>query len=318
MRVIVWSRVTLQDLDVEFAAIEHRAGAVDPHVRKASIVLGQVTLPKLLAGKVKGRQIAGGKQAEHPLPVGRGRRRCHIVATHLASLPGHHLLPARLAGLSIQANQEQVLLRVWTGDENTIFPNHRRSTALTRQRRNPGHVIRFAPLAGQIALGGRAVEVRSAPLRPVLRTCGGRNQDRQAQRNKQASHKVPPSLLSSGLHFKFHPLSFASPGSICPASSTENRSGSSLSGPGSRGWPWPGGTMTSTSTGTPSALSFSMKLRRSSSQAISTQMQPLTTLMCPSTRCSSARNGWSLPARTDARISSIWSTCATPRPAVKQ
>src|ERR1035438_7622998 len=305
MALVVRAWIALQDLHVKLAAVEHRARPVNPHDRKTPIVVGQIALPKFLASEIKGREITRREQDENPLPIGHWRRRRHIVAALLAVPSGYHPFPAHLAGLSIQAEQEQILLLIRTGGENAIFPNHRRSAAIARHRSNPDHVFRLAPLGRQTLLRRRAIEIRPAPLRPVLSTSGQYDQERQGKGNKQSSHKVTFGFLRPGLPLRLRYLSFASPASTCPISSMENRSVSSLSGPGSSSWPSSGATMTNTHTGTPSALSFLMKLRRASSHATSTQMQPLTTSRWLSTKCSSERNGWSAQARTDARISSI-------------
>src|ERR1035438_717825 len=305
MALVVRAWIALQDLHVKLAAVEHRARPVNPHDRKTPIVVGQIALPKFLASEIKGREITRREQDENPLPIGHGRRRGHIVAALLAVPSGYHPFPAHLASLSIQAEQEQILLFIRAGGENAIFPNHRRSAAIACHRRDPDPVFCLAPLSRQTQLGGRAVEIRPAPLGPVLSTNGQYDQERQGKGNKQSSHKVTFGFLSPGLHLRLRHLSLANPASTWPISSTENRSGSSRSGPGSKGWRSPGCTMTNTHTGTPRALSFPIKLRLSSSQATSTQMQPLTTSRWLSTRCSNAWNGWSAQARTDARISSI-------------
>src|ERR1035441_6341776 len=120
MGVVVRARIALQDLDIKLAHVEHWAGSINPHIRKTSILLGQITLPYLLAGKIKGRQVARREQAEDPLPVGRRRRRCHIVSALLEVSSGRHPSPERLAGLSIQAKQEQILLLVRTDRKNLV------------------------------------------------------------------------------------------------------------------------------------------------------------------------------------------------------
>src|ERR1039458_3730671 len=272
MAVVVRAWIALQDLHVKLVAVEHRARPVNPHDRKTPIVPGQIAFPKLLASKIKGRQVARREQAENPFPIGHGRRRCHIVAALLKVPSGYHPFPAHLAGLSIQAEQEQILLFIRTGGENAILPNHRRSAAIAWHRRDPDHVFRLAPLSRQTQLGARAVEIGPAPLGPVLSTSGQYDQERQGKGNKQSSHIVTFEFLRSGLHLGLRYLSFASPASTCPISNTENRCGSSLSGPGSSRWLSPGATMTNTHTGTPSALSFPIKQRRASSHVTSTQI----------------------------------------------
>src|ERR1035438_6916097 len=130
MAVDVRAWIALQDLHVKLVTVKHRARPVNPLDRKTPIVLGEIALPKFLASEIKGRQVARREEDEHPLPVGDWRRRCHIVAALLKVPSGYHPFPAHLAGLSIQAEQEQILLLIRTGGENAIFPNHRRSAAI--------------------------------------------------------------------------------------------------------------------------------------------------------------------------------------------
>src|ERR1035441_3661336 len=119
MAVVVRAWIALQDLHVKLAAVEHRARPVNPHDRKTPIVFGQIALPKFLASEIKGREITRREQDENPLPIGHGRRRGRIIAALLKVPSRDHLLPAHLAGLSIQAEQEQILLLIRTGGERS-------------------------------------------------------------------------------------------------------------------------------------------------------------------------------------------------------
>src|ERR1017187_1287798 len=124
MAVTARAWIALQDLHVKLVVVEHRARPVNPHDRKTPIVVGQIALPKFLASEIKGREITRREQDENPLPVGDWRRGCRIVAALLNVPSGHHPFPAHLARLSIQAEQEQILLFIRTGGENAILPNH--------------------------------------------------------------------------------------------------------------------------------------------------------------------------------------------------
>ena len=157
--------------------------------------------------KSKAAKSPVANMTEDPLPVGRRRGRSGIVEALLSVALGHDLPPAHLAGLSIQAKQEQPLLLVRAGDENAILPNHRRRAAVPRQRRYPGHVFRLAPLGRQILLRSRAVETRPPPLGPVLGPARGADEQRQARAGKRGPART---ANKSATQFN-HPAKVGSP-----------------------------------------------------------------------------------------------------------
>ena len=65
--------VALQDLQNEPAVVKKGAGARSPTKSQASVVLFDVTLPKLLAIEVVGKQLPGAVEEDHHYAIG-GRR----------------------------------------------------------------------------------------------------------------------------------------------------------------------------------------------------------------------------------------------------
>ena len=169
--------------------------------------LARLRLQSSWPEKVKGRQIARGKQAEDPLPVGHRRGRGHVVAALLAVAAGHHLLRQRTWPVfRSRHSRSRFFCSSGAGDEDAILPNHRRRAAITRQRCDPRHVFRLAPLRRQIRLGSRAVEIRPPPLGPVLGATRGAEEQRQARErnrgparpaNKSATQLSHPGKVSS-------------------------------------------------------------------------------------------------------------------------
>jgi len=117
------------------------------------------------------------------MSIGNRRGRGHVVAPFLLVAVGHRPLPAHFAVRTADAQQQQVFLRVGARNEDRIVPNDRRRPAIARQRRDPTDGFRLAPFSRQIGFGGRTVEERSTPLRPVLGHTGTRQNSGQEQNN---------------------------------------------------------------------------------------------------------------------------------------
>ena len=85
-RVRVGGRVTLEDLDEEFAAVEERAGSVDPHIGELAELLREIARPDLLAGERERDDVARGERGDDALTVGDRRgRACVVLARRIAA-----------------------------------------------------------------------------------------------------------------------------------------------------------------------------------------------------------------------------------------
>src|SRR5262249_36903631 len=152
------------------------------------IVFGYAARPKLLARAIESHQSAIPVKEKNLLAVCDRRWGREITFFIALNAFTRFLIPKDFAGLAIQAHGVECLVANVCGrNKNLISQNNRCSSAGTGQIRLPESSL-FRPVRRQAFFIGRAVEVRSAPLRPVFGACrGGVIQNRgSANRNSKA------------------------------------------------------------------------------------------------------------------------------------
>src|SRR5262249_8848078 len=106
------------------------------------------------------------------LAVGRWRG-ARVAIELVARLKGRVsdlALPENLAVLAVEAQQDAVLLLEQArGHEDAVAVADRGGMAVARNLGAPSDVVGGAPLDRQVLLGGRPIEPRPAPGRPVFR-----------------------------------------------------------------------------------------------------------------------------------------------------
>ena len=150
--------------------MQQRRRGVAPVQAEPAVVLLDVAHPQLGALEVECLEDAGAGHHPDADPVGhrRGGRHVllalHVVAAADRPLPGHR------AGVAIDAPQLELAVGRVHGDveEDGVVPDDWRGAAAARHGELPGDVLGLGPGGGQAALAADAIQLWSAPLRPVI------------------------------------------------------------------------------------------------------------------------------------------------------
>src|SRR5690349_14530126 len=113
--------VTLEDLEVELAAVEHRAGGKSPLKGKVAVIFGDASGPQFLSRMVKGGQGAIAEKEKGSILV-RHRRRGGEIALFIAlnAFPDF-VIPQEFASLAIEAQGvERLIGGVGGGNKNAL------------------------------------------------------------------------------------------------------------------------------------------------------------------------------------------------------
>ena len=193
--------VALQDQQV---LIQLGRAAVTPEHIERRVVLADMTRPELAALEIEGDQLTGAEPGEESGAVGHhaGCREV-VVAMHSRDRPcgRQPMLPREMPVPATKRLHEQgdaLVLTATAGpsgagelratfvdrsgaklgrQEDEVAPDDRCRRAEPLERNPPRDVVVWAPVGGDVRLGGDAETARSAPLRPVLG--GGRRRGRQ-------------------------------------------------------------------------------------------------------------------------------------------
>lgn len=202
----------MQQLQIEPIAGEDRTRRhAELDVELAVLVL-DVELPDLLAADRVTGQIAGAHEGPNVPAIGRGRRRGEVafVATDIAAAVGDLALPEQLA-VGADRHQHELtgrfggglpfglfaieIVGIDRGQKDLLIPDDRRGPGRAGQRQPPEGFFLLAPGRGQAGFVADAVEMGSAPQRPVVRFGGLVRlhvrrvcQARQPQRQKANQH----------------------------------------------------------------------------------------------------------------------------------
>src|SRR5262245_27857318 len=156
--------VALQDLEVQLAVREKRAGGKSPLESEVTVVAGDAAVPEFLAGMIEGNKSAISVKEDCTVFIDGGRRR-RVIAILVAIDPVAGLLvPEDLAGFAIKAHGlERLVLGIHTGNENTVAQDDRCGRARAREIGGPSRGF-FGPFCREALFRREAVEVRPAPL----------------------------------------------------------------------------------------------------------------------------------------------------------
>ena len=187
----------VQHLHVQRVAQQQRRAGVAPVEPELPVVLLDVARPPLLA--VEREALERARACHHPDrgAIGHRRGRRHVLLAHVVVAAAEQLLPANRAGVAIERPQIEA---AGLGDvqEDVILPDDRRRAAAHRQRRLPGDVLGRRPFRRQAGVLAGAIELRAAPLRPVVGVYGkpGACCQQQPERNRCSHRSSPPALCA--------------------------------------------------------------------------------------------------------------------------
>ena len=159
----------MQHLHDEAVLEQQGRGGVAPVQTEAAVVLLDIALPELIALEVERLQNSGAGHHPDRLAVGHRRGRRHVLLALHVVPAAQEFLPQDRALLFVDGPEVQVAA-IGFGDvkENRIAPDDRGCAAQIRQRKLPGDILVGIPAHGKVLLMAHAVEIRTAPLRPVL------------------------------------------------------------------------------------------------------------------------------------------------------
>ena len=139
-------------------------------IGELAVILLQIARPEFLSGEIKRREIPGAVEKTNQLAVRHRRRRGQIAFVIQFEARRDFMIPKLLARAAIQGQRTQRFgAQIRGTDEDMIAPDDGRGSGGAGQRGDPPDVIRFGKVGREFLLGGRAVEMRPAPVRPVFR-----------------------------------------------------------------------------------------------------------------------------------------------------
>src|SRR5262249_26737723 len=150
-------------------------GAVQTELNlELAVALFEIAVPDFFPVEIEAGDVAGSHEDEDMLAVGARRRGGFVplvTAVFLLGAAADLALPNLLA-FSADAQEDEVFA-ILTSKEHPIAPHGRRRAAHAGQLQFPGDIRVGVPGRGQVGFGADAVVRRSAPVRPVVRTCVG-------------------------------------------------------------------------------------------------------------------------------------------------
>src|SRR5262249_11999391 len=133
-----------------------------------------IELPDLLAVEIEAGQVAAGDERPDVLAVGTGRGRGGVaLVAHGADPGGTQLALPQFLAVGADAQQDDVVVSFFAGEEEAVAPDGGSGAARARQRQFPNDVLARGPLGGEVGFLANAVVLGAAPLRPVVGPGGG-------------------------------------------------------------------------------------------------------------------------------------------------
>ncbi len=220
--------------------------------------------------------------------------------------------------------------------EDVVLPDDRRRAAAHRQRRLPGDVLGRRPLRRQADVLAGAIELRAAPLRPVVGVYGkpGACRKQQPERNRCSHRSSPPSpaTVSYNERILCHCPATRSPGPIASCSTATRRVTTCWCrrcAPTTRrascGTTWsPRTSITRRTATSPTATSATWSSRRSPMACASGSISPTTPSASTSFAGATSSTSWTSSAAPSGQASTSWtaartsatSRCTWPMPSV--
>ena len=178
----------VQDLDVERSTMQQRRRGVPPVESKGTIVLLDVAHPQLFPLEVERPQHASTRHDPDRRAVGDWRRGRHVLLALHVVPAAEGTLPQDVALDAVHSPQLEVAILGLQGhvQKDVIVPDDRRRAAAGRHGKLPGKVLFRSPLDGQALFCTEAIQLRTAPLGPVLRSQRGSTHNREGQRQRNS------------------------------------------------------------------------------------------------------------------------------------
>src|ERR1043166_1934293 len=170
--------VSLQPLHIQTSIEKEGSSAEGPLEREGAVLLLNVASPDLLSREIQTDEFP--VAVEEPRPLAFGDRRRIGKSTHpiLAHPVGHLHSPPFLSVFAVEIERETSFGRfVYRRHQHVIVPHYGCGTARTGQGRGPNHAIAPAKGGREIFFATRTIEIRPAPLRPILSS--SRKKDRK-------------------------------------------------------------------------------------------------------------------------------------------
>ena len=177
----------VEDLHVQRVLMKERRGSVAPVQPEGPVVLLNVARPQLLAGEVERLQDAEAGEDPHVGAVRHRGRRRHVLLVDPVIAGRDRTLPLDVAACAVDGPEldRSAFVLGRHVEEDSVVPDDRRGAGPARHRELPRDVLGGTPLDRQPFVGGGTVQLRTAPLGPVVRRHRRHREHAERQRQPQ-------------------------------------------------------------------------------------------------------------------------------------